>query len=243
MSDDTGPKKAIARTLNGGLDKAVAVSRPLILRHIAQSRRTRPDATPAEIIDVLGRRLTAAAASSGTVVGATAAVPGATLPASVALALGDAAGFTGMAAMYVFALAEIHDIPLEELERRRTLLLGVLLGDAGAGAVRKVAERTGPHWAKQVVKSVPVEALRQVNRVLGRNFVTKYGTKQGVLVLSKQMPLGIGAAIGGAGNAAFARVTIRSAKRAFGTPPTSWPQHLALPTGDEDLPTQDATTT
>ena len=58
------------------------------------------------------------------------------------------------------------------------------------------------------------------------NFVTKYGTKQGVLVLGKQMPLGIGAAIGGVGNAAFAQFTIRSAKRAFGAPPAAWPAHV-----------------
>jgi len=204
----------------------------MILKHIEQSRRARPGATPAEIIDALGRRLTAAAATSGTVAGATAAVPGVGVPASLALALGDAAGFTGLAGLYVFALAEIHGVPIDELERRRTLLLGVLLGDAGAGTVNKVAARTGPHWGKQVVKSVPVETLRQINRVLGPNFVTKYGTKQGVLVLSKQVPLGIGAAIGGAGNAAFARVTIRSAQRAFGPPPANWPTELGQAAGD-----------
>ncbi|MGL5849363.1 MAG: hypothetical protein ACRCZD_01165 [Phycicoccus sp.] len=223
-SDDA--KRMVAQRLNSGLDRATQVSRPALLRHIAQSRRTRPEATPAEIIDVLGRRLTAAVSATGAASGGAAAVPGIGTPAALGLALGDAAGFTGVAAMYVLSLAEIHDVSVTELERRRTLLLGVLLGDAGAKSVQKVAARTGPHWGRAVANAVPTEAIRQVNRILGHSFITRYGTRQGVLVLGKQVPFGIGAAIGGVGNAAFARMTIRSAKRAYGPAPEHWPAHL-----------------
>jgi hypothetical protein len=45
--------------------------------------------------------------------------------------------------------------------------------------------------------------LQQINRILGRNFVTKYGTKQGILVLGRVAPFGIGAGLGAAGNAAW----------------------------------------
>ncbi|MGL4174837.1 MAG: hypothetical protein ACRCSN_02070 [Dermatophilaceae bacterium] len=226
MVSSDNARRAVAQRLNSGLDRATQVSRPVLLRHIAQSRRSRPDATPAEIVDVLGRRFTAAVSATGAASGGAAAVPGIGTPAALGLALGDATGFTATAALYVLSLAEIHDLPVAELERRRTLLLGVLLGDAGASSVQKVAARTGPHWGRAVVTSVPVEALRQVNRVLGHNFITKYGTRQGVLVLGKQVPFGIGAAIGGVGNAAFARLTIRSARRAYGPPPAHWPAHF-----------------
>lgn len=47
------------------------------------------------------------------------------------------------------------------------------------------------------------------------------GTTQGVLVLSKQVPLGIGAALGAGGNHVFGRLTIRSARSIFGEPPSS----------------------
>jgi hypothetical protein len=73
---------------------------------------------------------------------------------------------------------------------------------------------------------VPVATLRNINRVLGRNFVTKYGTKQGILVLGKTVPFGIGAVIGAGGNAAFAQFTIRSTKKSFGPPPAEIPTHL-----------------
>jgi hypothetical protein len=65
--------------------------------------------------------------------------------------------------------------------------------------------------------------LRQINGVLGRNFITKYGTKQGIIVLGKVAPFGIGAVIGGAANAVMANIAVRAGRHAFGPPPASWP--------------------
>lgn len=219
-------KDSVAGTLNAGIDSAVQITRPKIIRHIQQSRRTRPGALPAEIIGVLGGRFTAAVACSGAAAGGAAAAPGVGTGLSLALSAGDAIGFTGLAALYVFALAEIYDVPITELERRRTLLLGVMIGDTGARTVQQMAGRTAPYWGRRIVGGIPVATLVQINKVLGKNFVTKYGTKQGILILGKQVPFGLGAVIGAAGNAAFARFTTRSARTAFGPPPTEWPPHL-----------------
>ena len=101
--------------------------------------------------------------------------------------------------------------------------MGIMLGGTGSATIARVAERTGQHWGRQVVAKVPVETLRQINRILGRNFVTKYGTKQGIIVLGRVAPFGIGAVIGGGANAAIATLTVRAGRRAFGPPPTSWP--------------------
>lgn len=218
-------RAAIEGTLHKGIDRAVAISRPAVVRHVEQTRRNRPDATPKEVMAVLGNRFTAAVATSGAVSGASAAAPAVNLPASLTLALLDGGAFTVAAGLYVFARSEIHGIPVHDLERRRTLLLGILLGDAGSKTINDMAARTGPHWARQIVSAVPVETLRQINKVLGRNLLTKYGTRQGILVLGKQVPFGIGGAIGGAGNAAFSRLTIKAAARAFGSAPAQWPAH------------------
>ncbi|HEX5568366.1 MAG TPA: hypothetical protein VFY14_15825, partial [Streptomyces sp.] len=83
---------------------------------------------------------------------------------------------------------------------------------------------TGQHWGRQIVAKVPAETLRQVNKILGRNFITKYGTKQGIIVLGRVAPFGIGAVIGGGANAAIATLTVKASRRAFGPPPTSWPR-------------------
>lgn len=226
MSARENAQAAVGAALKMGADKAAAISRPAVLRHIEQTRRSRPEASPADVIKLLGRRFTAAVATTGTVSGASAVVPGVTTPASVALAVADAGTFTAAAGLYTLALAEVHGIPVHDLERRRTLLLGVLLGDAGSKAINKAVGRTGPHWARKVVTAIPMESIHAVNKVLGQNFVTKYGTKQGILVLGKQVPLGIGGAIGGTGNAVFARFTIKAAARAFGPAPAEWPSHI-----------------
>jgi hypothetical protein len=100
--------------------------------------------------------------------------------------------------------------------------MAVMLGEAGAKSVQQVAERTGQHWAKHVVRGIPQANINAINKVLGRHFVTKYGTKQGIVVLGRVVPFGIGAAIGGAANAAFSHGIIKAADRAFGVAPATW---------------------
>jgi hypothetical protein len=72
-----------------------------------------------------------------------------------------------------------------------------------------------------------MSTIRQINRVLGRNFVTKYGAKQGVLVLGKALPFGAGAGIGAGGNLAFGMLTVRTTRLAFGPVPPPDGQFLA----------------
>ena len=43
-----------------------------------------------------------------------------------------------------------------------------------------------------------------------------------MLVLSKQVPMGIGAILGGGGNHVFARLTVKSSAKIFGPPPAAW---------------------
>lgn len=60
--------------------------------------------------------------------------------------------------------------------------------------------------------------------MLGYRFITKYGTKQGVIVLSKQVSLGIGAALGVDGDYIFGRFIVALARRIFGPAADAWPQ-------------------
>jgi hypothetical protein len=59
-------------------------------------------------------------------------------------------------------------------------------------------------------------------RVPGKNFITKHGTKQGIIVLGRVVPFGIGAVIGGGANLVLAETAIRASRRALGPPPESW---------------------
>ncbi|MEV0691693.1 hypothetical protein [Streptomyces sp. NPDC050388] len=200
------------------LDKALLTQQPLAKRNVERLRRVRPGDTPQELIRRLDRYYLAGVTASGGASGAAGIVPGAGIPT----ALADVMLFTEASVLYTLSLAEVHGMHPEDLERRRLLVLTVLLGDGAVRALDKAVGRTGPYWARRIVGAIPMSAINRANKVLGPRFITKYGTKQGVLVLSKQVPLGVGAALGAGGNHVFGRLTIKSARTIFGQPPSSW---------------------
>lgn len=61
--------------------------------------------------------------------------------AALALSGGETVVFLEATAL---AVAEAHGIRVDEVERRRTLVLAVVLGDRGAMLVEKIAGQTGP---------------------------------------------------------------------------------------------------
>ena len=205
------------------VNKALKVQQAAVQGHIARVRRGRPDATPREVIKRLDRQLIAATTSTGAGVGAAAAAPGVGTGVALAVSGGEVLTFMEAAALYTLAVAEVHGVQVTDLERRRTLFMAVMLGESGTATIGQVAERTGQHWGRQLVHRIPMSQIKAINKVLGHNFVTKYGTKQGVIVLGRVAPFGIGALIGGGANAAMATMITRSARRAFGPPPDSWP--------------------
>jgi hypothetical protein len=205
------------------LDKAIEVQSPLVRKNISRARQRNPDATPAEVIRNLERMYVSALTGTGAAVGGSAAAPGVGTGVALALSAGETFSALEMSALFALSIAEVHGVHIDEIERRRTIVMGIMLGGSGSATITKVAERTGAHWGRQVVAKVPVETLRQINKILGRHFVTKYGTKQGIIVLGRVAPFGIGAVVGGGANAAMAVLAVRAGRRAFGEPPTSWP--------------------
>ena len=216
------PTDVVRKGLSTAVDAAIGVNRSAVESYLRRARRGRPEATPAELIVSLEKQYVAAVTTLGAAGGATAAVPGPWSPASLALNVGEVGGFLEASALFVLAVAEVHGVQVDDLERRRTLLLAVLLGNSGSAFVRDAAGRTAPYWGRAIVRGIPLAAIRNVNSVLGRNFVTKYGSKQGLLVLGRQVPFGLGVAIGAAGNAALGRTTVLATRRAFGPAPAGF---------------------
>ncbi|WP_439662415.1 hypothetical protein ACSHWB_13705 [Lentzea sp. HUAS TT2] len=220
------PSGAPGQAILDLLDKAIGLQTPLVRKNIARARQRNPESTPAEVIGTLEKMYVSALASTGAAVGGVAAAPGVGTGVALALSAGEALSSLELSALYVLSVAEVHGVPLDEIERRRTLVLGILLGESSTKTIGKIAERTGRHWARQLVSAVPTTTLKQINKVLGRNFITKYGTKQGIVVLGRAVPFGIGALIGGGANATMAVLAVKAARRAFGPAPEAW-QELA----------------
>ncbi len=83
--------------------------------------------------------------TSGAAVGGAAAAPGVGTGAAAAIGVGEIGFFLEASALLSLAVAEVHGLQIDDLERRRTLLLAVLLGDSGVKVVEKAAARTGAH--------------------------------------------------------------------------------------------------
>lgn len=201
------------------LKRAIELQQPLVTAHVRRLRERHPEESNSEVCKRLERQYLAAVTGSGAAVGAAAAVPGVGTATSVAVSAGETVTSLEAAALFALSVAEVHGIHLADIERRQTLLLSVLLGDGGSTFISKAAGRTGKHWGRLLVDAIPLTKINQVNRVLGTRFVTRYGTRQGIIVLGRAAPFGIGAGIGAAGNAAVGWSVVKGVRRAFGDPP------------------------
>lgn len=222
-------RKLLARTMPALLEKASEAQAPLAAGYVRRLRDNRPDATPADVIAQMEGHYLTAVTSGGAAAGATAAAPLVGTGPALLVNLAEVGWFLNTTVLYVLALADVHKLGVNDPERRRTLLLAVITGNGLSGTVEKIAGRTGPHIAREIITKIPISNIHAINRILGKNFVTKYGTKQGVLVLGRELPLGLGAVIGGGGNAALGYLTIRTARHVFGVPPDSWPASGTAP--------------
>lgn len=205
--------------VEAAFEKALVTQAPLARKNVERLRRVDPEATPSAIIKKLDIAYLSAVTVSGGAAGAAGLVPGAAIPTAFA----DVLMFTEATVLYVLSRAEVHGLHPEDIERRKLLTLTVLVGEGATTALHKSIPRTGGYWAKRIVDGIPMSAVNSANKVLGPRFITRYGTQQGVLVLSKQVPLGVGAVLGGGGNQVFGRLTVKAANKVFGPPPEVWP--------------------
>lgn len=203
------------------LDDASRLQAPAVAGYVDRLRRAHPQDTPAALIDRLSRHYVATVTSSGGAVGATAAVPGVgTLTALTAMGA-ETAFFLEASALYTLAVAAVHGIAPEDHERRRALVLAVVLGESGMQIVEQRVGHSARDWPSVLASRIP--GISSMNDSLLKKFVVQFLTKRSVLAVGKVIPAGIGAAIGGFGNRALGRSIVAHAADAFGPPPRNWP--------------------
>ncbi|TDV35432.1 hypothetical protein [Actinophytocola oryzae] len=129
------------------LDKAIDLQTPLVRKNIARARQRNPEATPAEVVRTLERMYVSALTGTGAAVGGAAAAPAVGTGIALALSASEAFSSLELSTLFVLSVAVVHGVWLDEIERRRTLVMGVLLRQPGSATIGKVAERTGQHWA------------------------------------------------------------------------------------------------
>ena len=226
--DDDAPMSA--RVLSQVIERSTRAQAPAVKAYVARLRRLHPEATPADIVVKLEKRYLAAVMASGAAVGSASAVPGIGTLAALSAVAGETVIFLETTAVFVLAVADVYGIPVDERERRRTLVLTVLVGEESKGAVAGLLGpgRTAGVWLTEGAGEVPLSALAQINSRLMRYFVKRFTVKRGALMFGKMLPVGIGALIGGGGNRFMGKKIVRNARMAFGPAPTRWPATLHL---------------
>lgn len=195
-------------------DKALVSANKLVDARVVRMRERHPDATVDQLVKKLETTFLSSVTATGAATGGAAAVPGAGTAAALAMTAGDASWFMTSAAGHILSVLHLHGIYITDLEHQKAIVLTVLAGGGGSTFAGKTAARTGSHLGALFAKNVPMSTIRSVNRVLGVNFVTRYGTRQGILVLGRAAPFGIGAAIGAGGNLFFGQGIVKATRKA-----------------------------
>lgn len=214
-----------ARVLSQLIEGSSRLQAPAVQAYVERLRGQNPDATPAEIITRLEKHYLAAVLASGAAVGSAAAFPGIGTLAAFSAVAGETVVFLEATALFVLAVAEVHGIPATHRERRRTLVLAVLVGEEGKHAVADLLGpgRTSGAWLSDGAATLPLPAVTQLNSRLVKYFVKRYTLRRGALAFGKVLPVGIGAVVGGMGNRLMGKKIIDNARKAFGPPPARWP--------------------
>ncbi len=225
------------RIIDAALDKAVSVPSATIRAHVDKLRARNRYASPQQIVTLLEREYLLAVSASGGAVGAAAATPAVGTGVAMTLTASEVATFFAASAAFALAVAEVHGIEVEDVARRRTLVLATVLGDQGASVIGTEAGLTsmGSAWAKQVLTKMPSSTVRRVNGALAKRMLKRQAAKHGALAVGRLVPFGVGAAIGVTGARSLGRTVIDGARRAFGPPPTSFPATIEVVGVAKDL--------
>jgi hypothetical protein len=224
---DENPSGA-ARVLSQIIERGSRVQGPAVKAYVDRLRQGNPDAVPAEIVTKLEKQYLAAVMASGAAVGSAAAVPGIGTLAALSAVAGETVVFLEATALFVLAVAEVHGIPADHRERRRALVLSVLVGEDSKHAIADLIGpgRTKGAWLSDGAATLPLPAVSQLNSRLLRYFVKRYTLRRGAIMFGKLLPVGIGAVVGGVGNRLMGKRIIKHARTAFGPPPPRWPAKL-----------------
>jgi hypothetical protein len=219
---------AAAKVLSAIIERSARVQAPAVKAYVDRMRSHSPSATPAEIVTKLEKHYLAAVMASGAAVGSAAAFPGIGTLAAMSAVAGETVVFLEATSVFVLAVAEVYGIPADHRERRRALVLAVLVGEDSKRAIADLIGpgRTSGAWMADGAATLPLPAVSQLNSRLLKYFVKRYTLKRGAIAFGKLLPVGIGAVVGGVGNRMMGKRIVANARQAFGTPPPRWPAAL-----------------
>jgi hypothetical protein len=118
----------------------------------------------------------------------------------------------------VAAIAHLKGHDLDD-ENVRSAIVLCLLGNAAVEVLKKAGIRIGQRFTLVMIRKLPIEVIRSINRRVGFMLIAKYGSKRAIVTLTKFIPV-FGGIVGGGFDAAATRGVGAFSKRFFtDTPP------------------------
>lgn len=235
LEKDAGP---LGRAFIGAVDKAVQLQTSTIRTYVNWLRRQNPDATPAEIQKLMDKHLKNTVTGTGAGVGAAAAVPGIGLFSGAAAVAGESVLFLDLAAFYAVASAYLRGEDIDDPERRRALVLSLLMGTKGLAIVdAMLGDDAGKIPGKSTLAKFSGPTLANTNNVLERIAMRSMRKSLRRAWLGKLMPLGIGAVAGTTANRKLADGVIGNVQSGLGAVPAGFA--TPLPEKDNDTDTDE----
>jgi hypothetical protein len=202
--------RAIEATVLRAIDHAVDARWADAVRRAGATSGTTSERV-AQITHALSRELAVVGAATGGV----AALPGVGTVAALATVAADVGWTTTRACDLVMAIGAAHGHTDAPPDRRKAWVIAVLgFGTGAAAALPRIlaAEEDADDRATGRLSGGSLAAL---NQGLGRTLVTRWAMKRLATSVSKALPFGIGAVIGGVANRASARAIARHADLLF----------------------------
>lgn len=232
LEKDAGP---LGRAFIGAVDKAVQLQTSTIRTYVDWLRRQNPDATPAEIQKLMDKHLKNTVTGTGAGVGAAAAVPGIGLFSGAAAVAGESVLFLDLAAFYAVASAYLRGEDISDPERRRALVLSLLMGTKGLAIVdAMLGDDAGKIPGKSTLAKFSGPTLANTNNVLQRIAMRSMRKSLRRAWLGKLMPLGIGAVAGTTANRKLADGVIGNVQSGLSSMPAAFASPLPEKDTDED---------
>lgn len=203
------------------LDRAVHMQTGAIEAYVARLKRKNPDHSPQQIQKIMDDHLRKIATGTGASVGLAAAVPGIGFLTGALAVSAESLVFLDAVAFYTMASAHLRGVDISHPERRRALILVVLLGSQGTAlvdaAVGDISKKRKLPAAN--ISRFSIGGLADVNSRLLRMAIKRLGKRFRGAWLGKILPLGVGAVVGTLANRKLASKAITNVGQSLGPLP------------------------
>ncbi|CAB0505278.1 hypothetical protein CIP101841_01023 [Corynebacterium diphtheriae] len=207
------------KILVNSLDRVVHLQRSAIIGYVDWLRSKNPEASPAEIQDLMNKHFVRLATGSGAGAGTAAAIPGIGFVTGALTISAESLVFLDAAAFYTVASAYLRGADITDPERRKALILVALSGSQGTALVD--ASLTATSSVSAISRMSPGN-VREVNNQLVKIALNQISKRMKQAWIGKIMPMGIGAVLGTMANRKLAAKVVHSTSESLGALPSAF---------------------